>query len=73
MIMPAWKKSGCLKRNWARFVRDGSLLTSTAGMVGPTKGKGSPFVSHHLASGLGSARISCSATAKSWKKQRLKI
>ena len=41
------------------------LLTSAAGTVGPTKDKGSPFTSHHLTSGLGSARIARSAIAKS--------
>ena len=43
-----------------------SLLTSVADTVDPTKDKASPFMSHHLTSGLGSARIARSATAKSW-------
>lgn len=37
------------------------------------KDKGCPFISYHLTSGFVSARIACSATAKSWKKQKTEI
>ena len=35
--------------------------------MGPTKDKGSLFLSHHLTSGLGSLRTARSATEKSWE------
>ena len=47
--------------------RDGSLLTSAAYSVGPTKDKGSLFLSHYLTSGLASPRTARSATEKSWE------
>ena len=43
------------------------LLTSAAYSVGPTKDKGSLFLSHHLTSGLASPRTVRSATEKSWE------
>ena len=65
--LPARNESGFLKCNCAKFAREGSLTASWGGTVGPTKDKGSPIISHHVRSRLGSARMFCNATSNSWK------
>jgi len=51
------KNLGVKKRSLARFSRDRTSLTSRAGTMGPTNHKSSPFISHHLISGIGTSTV----------------